>query len=153
MRLRIWSVVVGLIVFVAAAWPNAQQSSPVQGYLNYDASLSQGWAVRDYLKSTNAPMPLWNSAKQKLLDGKQIFSHTIEHLNAEDYCASAPHYDYIFFEMQHSTMTWAEKQPNRGSRNKCPRRLHCLVSRGGAVQLSIASYQINRTNTKSNTSA
>src|SRR5262245_56436633 len=108
MGLRIWSVIVGLMVFVAAAWPNAQQPSPVQGYLNYDASLSQGWAVRDYLKSTNAPMPLWNSAKQKLLDGKQIFSHTVEHLNVEDYCASAPHYDYIFFEMQHSTMTWAE---------------------------------------------
>ena len=67
----------------------------------------QGWAVREYLASINAKLPLWNPAKQKLLDGKQIFSHTIDELDVEGYCAAAPRYDYIFFEMQHSTMTWA----------------------------------------------
>jgi hypothetical protein len=32
-----------------------------------------GLAVREHLKAVNAPLPL-NTAKQKLLDGKQIFS-------------------------------------------------------------------------------
>ncbi len=72
---------------IAADGPRAQQAN---GYLQYDASLPQGWAVREHLKAINAPLPLWNTAKQKLLDGKQIFSHTIEHLNVEDYCASGP---------------------------------------------------------------
>jgi 2-keto-3-deoxy-L-rhamnonate aldolase RhmA len=94
-----------LAVTIITGGTLAQQAN---GYLQYDPSLPQGWAVREHLKAINAPLPLWNTAKQKLLDGKQIFSHTIEHLNVEDYCQSGPHYDYIFFEMQHSTMSWAE---------------------------------------------
>jgi 4-hydroxy-2-oxoheptanedioate aldolase len=78
------------------------------GYLGYDASLPQGWAVKEYLKQLNASLPLWNTTKQKLLDGKQIFSHTIARFDPDSYCQYAPHYDYTFFEMQHSTMTWAE---------------------------------------------
>jgi 4-hydroxy-2-oxoheptanedioate aldolase len=51
---------------------------------------------------------LYNTAKQKLLDGKQIFSYTISRFDPELYCQAAPHYDFIWLEMQHSTMTWAE---------------------------------------------
>jgi len=91
-----------------ASWPAAQAQGPGQGYLAYDAARPQGWAVREYLKSINANLPLWNSAKQKLLDGRQIFSFTINNLDVEGYCAAAPHYDYVFFEMQHSTMTWGD---------------------------------------------
>jgi 2-keto-3-deoxy-L-rhamnonate aldolase RhmA len=91
-----------------AAWPAAQAQAPARGYLAYDAARPQGWAVREYLTSIKATLPLWNSAKQKLLDGKQIFSFTINSLDVEGYCSAAPHYDYIFFEMQHSTMTWGD---------------------------------------------
>ena len=87
------------------AWPAAEQ---VGGYLTYDATLPQGWAVREYLKQLNAPLPLWNTAKQKLLENKQIFSHTIGRFDPDAYCQYAPHYDYTFFEMQHSTMTWGD---------------------------------------------
>jgi 2-keto-3-deoxy-L-rhamnonate aldolase RhmA len=51
---------------------------------------------------------LYNTAKQKLLDGKQIFSYTITRLDPELYCQVAAHYDFIWLEMQHSTMIWAD---------------------------------------------
>jgi 2-keto-3-deoxy-L-rhamnonate aldolase RhmA len=51
---------------------------------------------------------LYNTAKQKLLDGKQIFSYTIGRLDTDLYCQVKPHYDFIWLEMQHSTMIWAD---------------------------------------------
>jgi len=98
------------VALALLAWssPAARSQAPGQGYLSYDPSRPQGWAVRDYLTSINAPLPLWNTAKQKLLDGKQIFSYTIDRLDVEGYCQVAPHYDYVFLEMQHSTMTWGD---------------------------------------------
>jgi 2-keto-3-deoxy-L-rhamnonate aldolase RhmA len=62
-------------------------------------------------QGSNVPRPtvkLYNSAKQKLLDGKQIFSYTVTKLDPELYCQAAAHYDYIWLEMQHSTMIWAD---------------------------------------------
>ncbi len=56
----------------------------------------------------NAPPKLYNTAKQKLLDGKQINGHTISRFDPKAYCEAAPHYDFTWFEMQHSTMTWAD---------------------------------------------
>ena len=51
---------------------------------------------------------LYNTAKQKFLDGKQIFSVTISKPDPAAYCEAAKHYDYTWFEMQHSTLTWAD---------------------------------------------
>ncbi len=62
-------------------------------------------------QGTSVPRPsakLYNTAKQKFLDGKQIFSYTVSRLDPELYCEAARHYDYIWLEMQHSTMTWAD---------------------------------------------
>ena len=73
------------------AWTAARAQAPGTGYLSYDAARPQGWAVREYLASTKATLPLWNAAKQKLLDGKQIFSYTIDRLDVEGYCRVAPH--------------------------------------------------------------
>jgi 2-keto-3-deoxy-L-rhamnonate aldolase RhmA len=59
-------------------------------------------------QGSNVPRPtvkLYNSAKQKLLDGKQIFSYTVTKLDPELYCQAAAHYDYIWLE---STMIWAD---------------------------------------------
>src|SRR5690625_2997692 len=61
-----------------------------------------GWAVRDFME--NPDLPLYNRAKQKLLNGEQIFSHIISSFDIERYCAEAPHYDYTWFEMQHSML-------------------------------------------------
>ena len=55
-----------------------------------------------------APSKLYNTAKQKLLDGKQINGHTISRFDPKAYCEAAPHYDFTWFEMQHSTLSWAD---------------------------------------------
>ena len=52
---------------------------------------AQGWAVRASLSHPSAK--LYNTAKQKLLDGKQIFTYTISRLDVRLYCEVAQHYD------------------------------------------------------------
>jgi 4-hydroxy-2-oxoheptanedioate aldolase len=77
---------------------------------------SQGWAVRAALGGSRPP--LYNTAKQKLLDGKQIFSIALSRRDPELYCQVAPHYDYVWFEMQHSTMSYADVEAMIAA---CPR--------------------------------
>jgi 4-hydroxy-2-oxoheptanedioate aldolase len=62
----------------------------------------------------NPPPPLkkdaklYNTAKQKLLDGKQIFSYTQSKADPAEYCEKAKHYDFTWFEMQHSTLEFRD---------------------------------------------
>jgi 4-hydroxy-2-oxoheptanedioate aldolase len=51
---------------------------------------------------------LYNTAKQKLLDGKQVFSFTQFKPDAVSYCESAKHYDYAWIDMQHSTLNFGD---------------------------------------------
>jgi 2-keto-3-deoxy-L-rhamnonate aldolase RhmA len=51
---------------------------------------------------------LYNTAKQKLLDGKQVFSFTQSKFDIAAYCEAAKHYDYAWFEMQHSTLEFKD---------------------------------------------
>lgn len=51
---------------------------------------------------------LYNTAKQKLLDGKQIFSFTQSKFDPAGYCEAAKHFDYAWFEMQHSTLEFRD---------------------------------------------
>jgi 2-keto-3-deoxy-L-rhamnonate aldolase RhmA len=55
-----------------------------------------------------AKTKLYNTAKQKLLDGKQVFSFTQSRMDIAGYCESAKHYDYAWFEMQHSTLEFKD---------------------------------------------
>jgi 2-keto-3-deoxy-L-rhamnonate aldolase RhmA len=55
-----------------------------------------------------AKPPLYNTVKQKLLDGKQVFSFTQSKMDIADYCERAKHYDFTWFEMQHSTLEFAD---------------------------------------------
>jgi len=66
-----------------------------------------GWQVKS-LMDPKTPRPLWNVAKEKLLQGKLITSYTVSSFNPEQYCEVVKHYDFIWFEMQHSTMSWDE---------------------------------------------
>jgi 4-hydroxy-2-oxoheptanedioate aldolase len=54
------------------------------------------------------PLHLYNTAKQKLLEGKQVFSFTQSTMDPAAYCEAAKHYDYTWFEMQHSTLEFAD---------------------------------------------
>jgi 2-keto-3-deoxy-L-rhamnonate aldolase RhmA len=51
---------------------------------------------------------LYNTAKQKLLEGKQVFSFTQSKSDIQSYCEAAKHYDYTWFEMQHSTLEFKD---------------------------------------------
>ena len=64
--------------------------------------------VKSYLDPKH--LPLYNQAKQNLLDQKQVTSRTISRLDPEGYCEARKHWDFIWFEMQHSTMTWADME-------------------------------------------
>jgi 2-keto-3-deoxy-L-rhamnonate aldolase RhmA len=75
-----------------------------------------GWMVKSYL-SPNVIRPLYNQAKEKLLQDKQVTSVTISSFNPEQYCEARKHWDYIWFEMQHSTLSFNEVQRMIGT---CP---------------------------------
>ena len=51
---------------------------------------------------------VYNTAKQKLLEGKQVFSFTQSKMDIAGYCEAAKHYDYTWFEMQHSTLEFKD---------------------------------------------
>jgi len=65
--------------------------------------------------STKAP--LYNTAKAKLLAGKRVFSFTQSNFDVADYCERAKHYDFVWIEMQHSTMSIKEAETMIGA---CP---------------------------------
>ncbi len=60
------------------------------------------------LMAQPAKPPLYNTAKQKLMEGKQVFSFTQQKFDIAGYCESAKHYDYAWFEMQHSTLEFRD---------------------------------------------
>ncbi|HEX3378064.1 MAG TPA: aldolase/citrate lyase family protein [Candidatus Acidoferrales bacterium] len=71
------------------------------------------WSVLALAQPQN-PLPaatkaaLYNTAKQKLLDGKQVFSFTQSTFDVDGYCEKAKHYDFTWFEMQHSTLEFKD---------------------------------------------
>jgi len=78
-----------------------------EGALTPD-SRGWGWMVKSYVEK--AQRPLWNQAKEKLLTDKQVTSVTISSFQPETYCEARKHWDYVWFEMQHATLTFAEVQ-------------------------------------------
>ena len=93
----VWTTAAGLLL--AAVAVRGQVQGPAQ-------SRPTGWAVRQSLSDPN--VTLYNNVKQKLLDGKQVTCFTISKLNVQLYCEAAKHFDYIWFEMQHSTMSFRD---------------------------------------------
>jgi 2-keto-3-deoxy-L-rhamnonate aldolase RhmA len=83
-------------------------------------SLSMRWAAGSFLAAALFSIPaaaqgqdaakpkLYNTAKQKLLEGKQVFSFTQSTMDIKGYCEAAKHYDYTWFEMQHSTLEFKD---------------------------------------------
>jgi 2-keto-3-deoxy-L-rhamnonate aldolase RhmA len=91
------------------AAPGATNRPPIGGTLT-PAKPDQrgwGWQVKALINPTT-PRPFYNKAKELLFQDKQITSYTISTFNADFYCEVAKHYDYTWFEMQHSTMSFDE---------------------------------------------
>jgi 4-hydroxy-2-oxoheptanedioate aldolase len=68
-----------------------------------------GWMTKAYV-NPKTPRPFYNQAKENLFADKQVTSVTIGSFNPDQYCESRKHWDYIWFEMQHSTMSFNEVQ-------------------------------------------
>jgi 2-keto-3-deoxy-L-rhamnonate aldolase RhmA len=66
-----------------------------------------GWQVKNTMSPTT-PRPLWNKAKELLLQDQTVTSFTVSSYNPDQYCEVQKHFDYIWFEMQHSTMSYDE---------------------------------------------
>ena len=64
------------------------------------------------------PAPLYNTVIKKLREGKQVFSWTQTKFDIKEYCTKAPHYDYTWFEMQHSTLEFKDVEAMIAA---CPR--------------------------------
>jgi 2-keto-3-deoxy-L-rhamnonate aldolase RhmA len=73
--------------------------------------LSFGWLalVRAQTSQQKAPVKIYNTAKQKLKDGKPIFGATVLSPDPNMYCAVAnAGYDFTWIEMQHSPLTFED---------------------------------------------
>ena len=71
--------------------------------------LTIAMAIRAQQGPAAAPVKIYNTAKQKLMAGKQIFGGTIESPDPDLYYAVATAgYDFTWIEMQHSTLTFEE---------------------------------------------
>ena len=69
-------------------------------------SLAQ--AQKDWRKA-DGPVKIYNTAKKKLMDGKQIVGVTISSPDPNIYCAAANSgFDYTWIEMQHSPLTYSD---------------------------------------------
>jgi 2-keto-3-deoxy-L-rhamnonate aldolase RhmA len=104
----------------AGAAPGGRQGGGRRGAVAPDGALiggtttpkkadERGWGWQVKAEMTPAtPRPLYNRAKERLLQDKQITSLTISSYDPEFYCEAAKHFDFIWFEMQHSTMSYDE---------------------------------------------
>lgn len=86
-------ILIGVAGAILCVIASAQPPAPGQG-----AAPAQG----------AAPGKLYNTAKQKLLDKKQVFSFTQTRMDIDGYCEQAKHFDFAWFEMQHSTLEFRD---------------------------------------------
>jgi 2-keto-3-deoxy-L-rhamnonate aldolase RhmA len=97
----------------------ATGGAPIGGTLTPKKADERGWGWQvKAMMNPATPRPLYNRAKEALLNDRQITSFTISSFDPDLYCEVAKHYDYVWFEMQHSTMSYDEI---RRMLNTCPR--------------------------------
>ena len=66
-----------------------------------------GWQVKASVSPTT-PRPFYNKAKELLFQDKQVTSYTVSSYNPDAVLRGRKHFDFVWFEMQHSTMSWDE---------------------------------------------
>ena len=99
MRLRRLSVFIGVctVTLSISAWLATAQQAPVAAN-----------APKDWRQSTG-PVRMYNTAKKKLMEGKQIVGGTVSSPDPNIYCAMAGSgFDYMWIEMQHSPLTYSD---------------------------------------------
>ena len=92
--------------FLSVLVPQLQNSAAAAATEEPPAGGNWGEQYDFYKPPTD--VPLYNTVKQKLLDGEKVFCCPVDRFNVEGYLEARKHYDFIFFEMQHSTMTYRD---------------------------------------------
>src|SRR6202142_3460956 len=81
----------------------------ISGLLGVAALVAALTFAQQPARSQTAAKPaLYNTAKAKLFSGKQIFSFTQDTFDPKAYCEKAKHFDYTWFEMQHSILEFRD---------------------------------------------
>ena len=94
---------------IASATANPENGNLIGGSILPDKPDARGWGWQVKASMNPAtPRPLYNKAKELLLQDKMVSSLTISSFNPDLYCEARKHVDFIWFEMQHSTMSWDE---------------------------------------------
>src|SRR6476660_3316451 len=94
---------------ITAATPNAANSGLIGGSTLPDKPDARGWGWQvKALMSPDTPRPLYNKAKELLLQDKTVTSYTISSFNPDLYCEIRKHFDFVRYEMQHRTMSWGD---------------------------------------------
>jgi len=114
MRIIRLAIAVGVSLCLGAA-VQAQQGPQPQKLIGGTGEISLtpldvrgwGWQVKASI-SPATPRPFYNRAKELLFQDKQVTGYTISSFNPELYCEVRKHFDYVWLEMQHSTMSWDE---------------------------------------------
>src|SRR5436190_2269240 len=103
---------------ITSATPNPGNAGLIGGSILPDKPDARGWGWQvKALMSPDTPRPLYNRAKELLLQDKVVTSKTISTFDPDLYCEVRKHYDFVWVERQHSTMSWDEV---RRMINACP---------------------------------
>src|SRR6059058_5974879 len=71
--------------------------------------IAPGKAQEAHAQQQKAPVRIFNTAKQKLREGKTLVGATVFSPDQNIYCAMAnAGYDYLWIEMQHSPLTYED---------------------------------------------
>src|SRR6185295_12354712 len=113
-RLRLAVVMCSVVTAVTLAQGAGQRAggtpgAPIGGTLTPQKADARGWGWQvKAMMNPATPRPLYNRAKEALFNDRQITSYTISSFDPDLYCEVGKHFDFIWFEMQHSTMSWDE---------------------------------------------
>lgn len=72
-------------------------------------SLTIPWEAHAQSAQASAPKRIFNTVKQKLMEGKQVIGGTVSSPDPDIYCAMAnAGFDFLWIEMQHSPLNYQE---------------------------------------------
>src|SRR5262249_49935390 len=112
-RVAISAVSLSLVVMVSVAMAQQQRQEPTPSQPAAVSGQGQGQGPGQST-ATDAPVApgsqTFNTVITKLRDGKQIFSNTISEPDLDAAKKACEGQDFIWIEMQHSTLTWRETQ-------------------------------------------